>query len=141
MSSQQPPPGATLGYTAMASSSEGIKRRNPALVWLVWPFLTLGIYHFVWLYSTQEEINRTYRFKEPVSGWWPVCAHLFGWVTFGIWTLISVYNKGDYIARAQRKAGLAATCSGGIGLGLSFLFGLHALYYQSELNKLTPLED
>ncbi|MDR0342036.1 MAG: DUF4234 domain-containing protein, partial [Nocardiopsaceae bacterium] len=27
------------------------KTRNVFLVWLVWPFITLGIYHLVWWYK------------------------------------------------------------------------------------------
>ena len=45
-------------------------------------------------------------------------------------------KTGDRIARMQSAAGLPATCSGVLGLVASFFFGLHALYYQNELNKI-----
>ncbi len=32
-----------------------MKWRNPWLVWLVWPILTLGIYHLVWYYKIHNE--------------------------------------------------------------------------------------
>jgi hypothetical protein len=60
---------------------------------------------------------------------------LLGW-TF-IAPLISYYNTGNRIRSAQRAAGLTASCSGGIGLLLMFVFGLGTLYYQSELKKIT----
>jgi hypothetical protein len=33
------------------------KIRNIVLVWLVWPFLTLGIYHLVWWYKINREVR------------------------------------------------------------------------------------
>jgi len=50
--------------------------------------------------------------------------------------LVSTYNTGKTIAAAQRSAGLVATCSGGIGVLLIFVFGLQPLYYQVQLNKI-----
>jgi hypothetical protein len=34
------------------------KRRNPFLVWLVWPIITLGIYHIFWWYKINDEARR-----------------------------------------------------------------------------------
>ena len=66
----------------------------------------------------------------------PVLAWLFGIVTLFIWPLVSTYNTGQTIAAAQRSAGLVATCSGGIGVLLVFVFGLQPLNYQVQLNKI-----
>ena len=66
----------------------------------------------------------------------PVLAWLFGIVTLFIWPLVSTYNTGKTIAAAQRSAGLVASCSGGIGVLLVFVFGLQSLYYQVQLNKI-----
>ncbi len=33
------------------------KHRNPFLVWLVWPLITLGIYHLVWWYKINREVR------------------------------------------------------------------------------------
>jgi hypothetical protein len=51
--------------------------------------------------------------------------------------MMSYYNTGNRIRNAQRAAGLTASCSGGIGFLLMFVFGLGTLYYQSELNKVS----
>ena len=49
---------------------------------------------------------------------------------------VSIYRTGERIGMMQRAAGMQVSCSGLIGLLLSFVVSLHALYYQSELNKI-----
>jgi hypothetical protein len=49
---------------------------------------------------------------------------------------VSIFKTGARIAQMQAAAGMSATCSGVLGLVASFVFGLHALYYQNELNKI-----
>lgn len=71
----------------------------------------------------------------------PVLAWLFGIFTLMIWPLVSTYNTGRTIAAAQRSAGLRATCSGGVGVLLVFLFGLQSLYYQVQLNMIVAVND
>ncbi len=71
----------------------------------------------------------------------PVLAWLFGIVTLMIWPLVSTYNTGQTIAAAQRSAGLRATCNGGVGVLLVFLFGLQSLYYQVQLNMIVAVND
>ena len=46
--------------TIDASSGQGTtgKRRNPFLVWLDWPLITLGIYHLYWWYKINDEARR-----------------------------------------------------------------------------------
>lgn len=52
--------------TALATP---IKPRNPVLVWLVWPLLTLGIYFLVWYYKIHKEMAELRRDPEaPVVG-------------------------------------------------------------------------
>jgi hypothetical protein len=69
----------------------------------------------------------------------PVMAWIFGGFTLMIWPLVSTYNTGRTIAATQRAAGLAPTCSGGLGVVLVFFFGTHTLYYQVELNKIVAV--
>src|SRR6185437_15204630 len=86
-----------------------MKRRNPLLVWLVWPLITLGIYHFVWYYKIHREMA-DYQPKRniPVAG--PVLVLIFlGWTIIA--PFISYYNTGNRVRQAQRAAGLVPTCS------------------------------
>jgi hypothetical protein len=109
------------------------KTRNIFLVWLVWPLITLGIYHLVWWYK----INRETRDLDPdidVSPGIAVVAITLGGLII-VPPFVSIFNTGERIGRMQSAAGLTETCSGLLGLIASFFFGLHTLYYQYELNK------
>ncbi|HEY2553266.1 MAG TPA: DUF4234 domain-containing protein [Streptosporangiaceae bacterium] len=110
------------------------KIRNIWLVWLVWPILTIGIYHWVWWYKINREardLNAGIDVDPAVS----VIA-----ITLGAFIIVppfvSIYNTGERIGRMQAAAGMEVSCNGVIGLIASFILGLHALYYQWELNKL-----
>jgi hypothetical protein len=54
--------------TPPATTRSGLcgKRRNPFLVWLVWPLITLGVYHLVWWYKINREV-RDYDHRIDVS--------------------------------------------------------------------------
>ena len=110
-----------------------MKRRNELAVWLLWPLLTLGIYHLVWYYKIHREVAEFDRRRAvPTSG--PVLVLIFlGWTLIA--PLISYYNCGTRIRNCQRAAGRVATCSPGLGCFLMLIFGVGTLYYQSELNK------
>jgi len=109
------------------------KTRNIFLVWLVWPLITIGIYHFVWWFK----INRETRDLDPEIEVSPGIAVVA--ITLGALIIVppwvSIFKTGDRIGRMQAAAGLPASCSGVLGLLASFFFGLHTLYYQNELNK------
>jgi len=110
------------------------KQRNIVLVWLVWPLITLGIYHLVWYYK----INREARDFDARIEANPVVSLIA--ITIGAFVIVppfvSVYKSGGRIAQMQRAAGLDPTASGLIGLILVFVFGLQSLYYQHELNRI-----
>lgn len=110
------------------------KSRNIFLVWLVWPLLTLGIYHLVWYYKVNREAKEFDRRIEvdPVLS---VLAVTIGWVIV-VPPFVSVYNTGGRIARMQESAGMEPTCNPVLGLVLAFFFSLHSLYYQQELNRI-----
>lgn len=117
------------------------KHRNIFLVWLVWPFITLGIYHLVWWYKVNREARD---FGIVVDPFISLLALLIGWIII-IPPFVSIYRTGQRIGAMQRAAGMAPTCSGVIGVILAFVFGLYSLYYQHELNRLwdhlgNPLE-
>ena len=124
---------ATAGLTEPVASGLRMKRRNPLGVWLGLPLVTLGIYHYVWYYKIHHEMAVFDRRRAvPTAG--PVLVLIFlGWTIIA--PLISYYNTGNRIRNAQRAAGMAATCSGGVGVLLMFVLGLGVFYYQAELNK------
>jgi len=110
------------------------KRRNPVLVWLVWPIITLGIYHLVWWYKINREVH-DYDQRIDVSPALSVLALVPGFLII-VPPYISIWKTGDRIRSAQTAAGLSERCNPWIGLILSFIFGLHSLYYQMSLNSL-----
>ncbi|THV37734.1 DUF4234 domain-containing protein [Glycomyces buryatensis] len=110
------------------------KRRNIVLVWLVWPLITLGVYQFVFWYKINREA-RDFDRRIEVSPGVSVIAILFGPLII-VPPFVSVYNTGKRIAQMQYAAGLNQTCNPWIGFILIFLFGLHTLYYQMELNRI-----
>ena len=103
------------------------------MVWLVWPLITLGVYHWVWWYK----INREARDLNAGIDVSPAIAVVA--ITLGAFIIVppfvSIYKTGERIATMQAAAGMEVSCNPIIGLIASFVFGLHALYYQSELNK------
>lgn len=110
------------------------KPRNIFLVWLVWPLITLGIYHFVWYYKVNREA-RDFDERIEVDPMLSVLAVTVGWLVI-VPPFVSVYNTGLRIARMQKSAGMQPTCNPWIGLILGILAGLHSLYYQHELNQI-----
>jgi hypothetical protein len=110
-----------------------MKNRHPVLVWLVWPTITLGIYHLVWYYKIHKEMAEFDRRRAtPVAG--PMLVLLFLSWTF-IAPIVSYHNAGVRIRNAQRSAGLFASCSPALCWLLWFAFGLNSLYMQIQLNK------
>jgi hypothetical protein len=110
------------------------KIRNIFLVWLVWPFITLGIYHLVWWYKINKEA-RDLNANIEVSPGIAVVAITLGWLII-VPPFVSVFKTGERIGQMQSAAGMPTSCSGLLGLLASFFIGLHSLYYQIELNKI-----
>src|SRR5260370_33225517 len=109
------------------------KIRNIFLVWLVWPFLTLGIYHLVWWYKINREA-RDLNAGIDVSPGISVVAITIGALII-VPPFVSIYRTGERIGRMQLAAGMPGGGNGVIGPLASFTFGLHTLYYQSALNQ------
>src|SRR4051795_6791579 len=108
------------------------KRRNIFAVWLGLPIITLGIYSFVWYYKVNREARDMGVESNPANS---VLALIPGVVLFYIPPLVSIYRTGGRIAEMQRRAGLAPTCNGGIGLFLIFLLRPLAPHYQGWADK------
>ena len=108
------------------------KTRNIWLTWLIWPLITLGIYHLVWYYKINREardFDENIDVKPGVS----LLAVLIGWIII-IPPFVSIYRTGERIAQMQEDAGMERSCNGWIGLVLAFFASLYSLYYQYELN-------
>jgi Domain of unknown function (DUF4234) len=133
----QAPAADTYRAQTLAATGLAMKARNPWLVWLVWPFITLGIYHLVWYFKIHKEMAEFDRRRAvPVAG--PMLILLFlSWTLIA--PLISYYNCGNRIANTQRSAGLPPTCSPVVGLLLMFVFGSGTVYYQYELNRVVDV--
>jgi len=129
-----PPAGAPATPTGAPMGAQ-MKRRNPAAAWLGLPIITLGIYGLVWYFLVHDELAKFDR-RRNVSAGMALCSVLFGAITLGIWPLITWVKLAGHIREAQRAAGLAPSCSGGVGFLLGIL-GFGVLYYQIELNKIT----
>ena len=110
------------------------KTRNIWLVWLVWPFITLGIYHLVWWFKINKEAHDLDTNIEVSPGISVVAITLGALII--VPPFVSIFNTGERIGRMQSAAGMQVGCNGLIGLLASFLMGLHTLYYQNELNKI-----
>jgi hypothetical protein len=117
-----------------SSSGQGLtgKHRNPVLVWLVWPFITLGIYHLYWWYKINDEARRL----DPSIEVNPIVSllALFPGAFIIVPPFVTVYRTGERIRSMQRAAGRTPDVLPIIGLLLVFLFSLYALYYQISLN-------
>jgi hypothetical protein len=114
-----------------------MKQRNVFAVWIGLPLITLGIYHLVWYYMIHEELKEFDPRETQINPVGSLLTIMFGWILCGIPPLVSYYNTGKRIAKAQQAAGLAQTCNPVVGLLLMFVFSLGTLYYQGELNKIT----
>jgi len=131
-----PPTPAGGPPTPPGSGALGVigKHRNPFLVWLVWPLITLGIYHLVWWYKINREV-RDFDQRIEVSPGVAVLA-LFPGALILVPPYVSVWKTADRIGRAQGAARLSDQCNPLLGLILAFIFGLHSFYYQMSLNSL-----
>jgi hypothetical protein len=108
------------------------KHRNPFLVWLVWPFITLGIYHLYWWYKINDEARRL----DPSIEVNPVMSllALFPGSVIIVPPFVTVYRTGERIRSMQRAAGTEPDVLPILGIVLMFVLGLYALYYQVGLN-------
>ena len=110
------------------------KTRNIWLTWLIWPLITLGIYHLVWYYKINREA-RDFDENIDVKPGLSLLAVLIGWIII-IPPFVSIYRTGERIAQMQEDAGMERSCNGWIGLVLAFFAWLYSLYYQYELNRI-----
>ena len=117
-----------------SSPGQGLsgKRRNPFFVWLIWPLITLGIYHLYWWYKINDEARRL----DPSIDVNPLISllALFPGAIIIVPPFVSVYRTGERLRAMQRAAGQTPDVLPILGLLGVFVFGLYALYYQISLN-------
>ncbi|WP_052848680.1 DUF4234 domain-containing protein [Streptomyces avicenniae] len=132
-----PPPGAPAPYGVPQGATgfgRAMRSRNVFAVWLGLPIITLGIYHLVWWYKINKELSQ-YDSRIEVNPALSVLAVFPGCFIY-VPMFITAYNTGKRVAQAQRAAGMAPTCSPAISCVLVLLLSAHALYLQSEINKI-----
>ncbi len=95
------------------------KTRNIWLTWLIWPLITLGIYHLVWYYKINREARDFDENDRRGAGRVPARRSLIGWIII-VPPYVSIYRTGERIAQMQEDADMERTCNGWIGLVLSF---------------------
>ena len=108
------------------------KHRNSVLVWLVWPLITLGIYHLYWWYKINDEARRL----DPSIDVNPLVSllALFPGALIIVPPFVTVYRTGGRIRSMQQSAGIPPNVLPIIGLLLMFVFSSYSLYYQISLN-------
>jgi hypothetical protein len=113
---------------------EIFKRRNPLAVWLFLPFITLGIYFFVYWYKINNEARRYLRDPSIQPGI-SLLAVLLGWILV-VPPFVTVFTTAGRVRRMQENAGIPDRIDPWIALLLRFFFGLDILYLQVNLNKI-----
>lgn len=112
---------------------EHYKRRNIFAVWIGLPFITLGIYTFVWYYKINNEARRFLR-DPSIRPALSVLAILFGWIII-VPPFVSTYRTAGRVRRMQEQVGLTTFISPVLATVLLVVFNLHRLYLQNELNR------
>lgn len=111
------------------------KRRNPLAVWIGLPLITLGIYHFVWWYKINDEARRF--LDDPTIRPGVAVLALFPGFILIIPPFVTIWRTTGRVARMQERAGRpGGHASPLIALLLTFVFSLHLLYIQMELNQI-----
>jgi Domain of unknown function (DUF4234) len=109
------------------------KKRSIWVAWLL-PVVTFGIYHFVWWYKINNEARR-YLDDSSINPTLSVLALIPGFILI-VPPYVSVYRTAGRVRRMQQHAGIPDRITPWIALALAFVFSLHSLYIQLELNKI-----
>ncbi|MBV8301462.1 MAG: DUF4234 domain-containing protein [Candidatus Dormibacteraeota bacterium] len=110
------------------------KKRNIIAVWLGLPFITLGIYTYVWWYKINDEARR-YLGDPSINPVLSVLAFVPGFILI-VPPFISIYRTAGRIRRMQERAGIQERAHPWIAILLAFVFGLYTLYLQLCLNEI-----
>jgi hypothetical protein len=117
--------------TTVTIAGQTYKKRNIFAVWLL-PFITLGIYYYVYWYKINDEARR-FLGDESIRPGVAVLALIPGFILI-VPPYVSVYRTAGRVRRMQQQAGIANLVTPWIALLLAFVFQLHRLYLQMGLN-------
>jgi hypothetical protein len=121
--------------TTVVIGNSSYKRRNPLAVWIGLEIITLGIYHFVWWYKINDEARRF--LDDPSIRPARSVLALFPGVILIVPPFVTVWRTTGRIAAMQERAGRpGGRASPLISVLLAFVFSLHLLYMQMELNQI-----
>ena len=120
--------------TTITIAGQTYKKRNIFGVWLGLPFITLGIYHYVWWYKINDEARR-FLGDQSIRPGVAVLALIPGFIII-VPPFVSIYRTAERVRRMQERAGVQNLVTPWIALALSFVFGLHSLYLQMGLNDI-----
>ena len=112
--------------------NETFKRRHPVGVWLGLPLITLFIYYFVWYYKINNEARRYLRDPSIRPGISLLAVTLGAFII--VPPFVSIYRTAERVRRMQTNAQIPDRCEPWIALLLAFVYGLHILYLQIQLN-------
>jgi hypothetical protein len=117
--------------TTVTIAGQTYKKRNIFAVWLL-PFITLGIYYYVYWYKINDEARR-FLGDESIRPGIAVLALIPGFILI-VPPFVSVYRTAGRVRRMQQRAGVPNLVTPWIALLLAFVFQLHRLYLQMGLN-------
>jgi uncharacterized SAM-binding protein YcdF (DUF218 family) len=112
-----------------------IGQRKSIFMVLVLPFITCGIYSFVWLYQTTRELNE-YTGDYRVS---PGLAVVLTIITGGLYQIYWWYRMNEQLMQAQADTGYSVITDNKLLFILLAIFGLgiiNVAILQSDLNLL-----
>jgi hypothetical protein len=121
--------------TTVVIGNSSYKRRNPLAVWIGLEIITLGIYHFVWWYKINDEARR-FLDDPAIRPALSVLALIPGFILI-VPPFVTIWRTTGRIAAMQERAGRpGGRASPLISVLLAFVFSLHLLYMQMELNQI-----
>lgn len=117
---------------------EQYRKRNIFAVWLGLPFITLGIYGFVWWYKINDEARR-YLQDDSIRPGVAVLALLPGAILI-VPVFVTIYRTAQRVRRMQEKASAEGRIEPVLALLGGFVLSLHVLYIQEMLNGVWDAE-
>jgi ABC-type spermidine/putrescine transport system permease subunit II len=120
--------------TTVTIGGQHYKKRSIFAVWLGLPFITLGVYHYVWWYKINNEARR-FLGDASIRPAIAVLALIPGFILI-VPPFVSIYRTAGRVRGMQQAAGLTNVVTPWIALALSFVFTLQSLYLQMGLNDI-----
>ena len=134
--SPQGGPGGAAPQPGVGSvGSRQMKQRNAILVWLVWPILTLGIYHLVWYYKIHNEMLH-FDPRQPIKPAGSLLTIMFGWIII-VPPFIAMYNTARHVRTIEERLSMPSQLEPALVIIIMLLFSIaNGLYIQEHLNRI-----